>query len=426
MSFYIIEKESQLPHLPQFDECFVHVIPNNYNYHPAISEVSLIYVKPFNDKGYIFCIKHTESLSLDLDVVKQFLSGKTLYVVDAKYIRYFLSGDIHDLTLNSIDKGGTKFDLDTCEPTIMSNFYHIQGAISNLNELIPVSKHYEYCENVFNLVKSHIRKNTEYMLKLTNVFFTIEKNGIKLDKKCFIQYHEDHLTPQFSIKQGRAYTHYNLYTLTGRPSNSFNNINYAALNKENGERECFIPSNDAFAEFDFNGYHPRLLGELVGHRFDNDINVYEQIAGILNKTDIPSVKEITFQNLYGGIRSEFQSKPFFKEVNMFTDRLWDDLQHGGYVEAPSGRVFRSKDIENPTPQKVLNYIIQNFETSQNVEQLHALLSEFTPLKSNIVLYTYDSVLIDISRGETQKVNEIISKLKYPVKVKTGTNYNNLK
>jgi hypothetical protein len=36
------------------------------------------------------------------------------------------------------------------------------------------------------------------------------------------------------------------------------------------------------------------------------------------------------------------------------------------------------------------------------------------------------VLIDASREETQKIGEIISKLKYPTRVKTGTNYNNLK
>ena len=83
--FYLIEKESQLPFLPPFDKCFVHVISNNYNYHPAISEVSLVYVKPFNDKGYIFCIKHNESLGLKWQPLKKFLSEKELYAIDAKH-----------------------------------------------------------------------------------------------------------------------------------------------------------------------------------------------------------------------------------------------------------------------------------------------------------------------------------------------------
>ena len=111
---------------------------------------------------------------------------------------------------------------------------------------------------------------------------------------------------------------------------------------------------------------------------------------------------------------------------MFTDSLWDEIQYGGSFTTPSGKTFHLKDIENPTPQKILNYYIQNFETSQNVEQLHALFNEFRPLKSRIVLYTYDSVLIDVSREETQKIGEIMAKLKYPIRVKTGTNYNNLK
>lgn len=423
--FYIIEKESQLPFLPPFDKCFVHVISNNYNYHPAISEVSLVYVKPFDDKGYIFCIKHNESLSLKWQPLKKFLSEKELYAIDAKHTKYFLSGKINDITLNSIAKGA-KLELSKCEPEIMFDFYRNHGSLKNVNELIPISKHYEYCELLYELVKPYIDKNTDYTNKQIDVFFKIEKEGIKLDRECFIKYHENHPTPHFSIKQGRAYTNYNLYTLTGRPSNSFNNINYAALNKENGERECFVPGNDLFMEFDFNGYHPRLLGDIVEYKFNYDTSVYVQIAQILNESDISKVKEITFQNLYGGIRKEFKNKPFFKEVDMFTDSLWDEIQYGGSFKTPSGKIFHLKDIENPTPQKILNYYIQNFETSQNVEQLHALFSEFRPLKSRIVLYTYDSVLIDVSREETQKIGEILAKLKYPTRVKTGTHYNNLK
>ncbi len=96
--FYILEKEDQLPHLPHFNECFVHVITNNDNYHPAISEVSLIYVKPFDDKGYIFCINHTESLGLKWQSLKKFLSEKELYAIDAKHTKYFLGGQINDIT----------------------------------------------------------------------------------------------------------------------------------------------------------------------------------------------------------------------------------------------------------------------------------------------------------------------------------------
>lgn len=423
--FYIIEKEDQLPHLPHFDKCFVHVITNNDNYHPAISDVSLIYVKPFDDKGYIFCINHNESLGLKWQSIRKLLSEKEVYALDAKYTKYFLSGNINDVTFNYIDKHGAKPDLSSCQPNIISNIYTKYGDIKNVNTLIPISKHYEYCENIYDLLQNYMVKNNEYLYKLTTVFFKIEKEGIKLDKECFIRYYKDHNTPQFSVSKGKTYTHYNLYTLTGRPSNSFNSINYAALNKENGERTCYIPNNDVYLEFDFNGYHPRLLGTLTGYEFDKETNVYAQIAEILQTEDISKVKETTFQNLYGGIRYELQQRPFFKNVHMFTDNLWDEIQYGGSITTPSGKTFRLKDIDNPNPQKILNYLIQNFETSQNVEQLFNLFNDFRVLKSRIVLYTYDSILIDAVKSEIPQIKEIISKFKYPTKVKIGNNYNEL-
>jgi hypothetical protein len=423
--FYIIEKEEQLQHIPPFDKCFVHIITNNNNYHPAIAEVSLVYVKPFNSKGYIFCIKHSESLSLKWQTIKKYLSEKELYAVDAKYTKYFLSGKINDVSFHYTLTENSRFDFDKCEPIIISNFYREHGSLKNVNELIPISKHYEYCENIYDVVKPYLLKNTDAMNKAIEVFFKIEKEGIKLDKTCFIKYHENHLTPHFSVKQGNIYTSYNLFTLTGRPSNSFNGINFAALNKENGERECFIPRNDLFIEIDFNGYHPRLLGTIVDYKFDKETSVYNQIGEILNNSDTSKVKEITFQNLYGGIRPELQSKPFFKNIQAFTEDLWDTINYSGFIEMPSGKRFRLKDIDNPNPQKILNYYIQNYETSQNVTQFHSLFNEFRPLKSRIILYTYDSVLIDVSREETPKIDDLIAKLQYPVRVKTGTNYNEL-
>ena len=424
--FYLIEKESQLHNLPEFDKCFVHVITNNNNYHPAIATVSLVYVKPFTGKGYMLCINHNESLSLKWQTVRKYLSEKELYAIDSKYTRYFFKGPIHDATFNRIAQGGDKFDFSECESNIISNFYRDYGSSKNVNELIPISKHYEYCENIYDLVKPYLATNTEYINKLVNVFYKIEREGIKLDKECFIKYHEEHRTPHFSIKQGVAYTSYNLYTLTGRPSNAFNSINYAALNKDNGERSCYVPRNDVFIEFDFNGYHPRLLGTIVGYNFDYETNVYEQIAKILKVKDVPKVKETTFQNLYGGIRPELQDKPFFKQVHLFTENLWNTIQYSGRIETPSGKVFRLKDIDNPTPQKLLNYYIQNFETSQNTMQLDSIFSAFKPLKSRIVLYTYDSILVDASREELPVIREVIARLQYPVRIKTGLNYNELK
>ena len=56
-------------------------------------------------------------------------------------------------------------------------------------------------------------------------------------------------------------------TTTGRPSNSFGTVNFAALPPE--KRKAFIPENDYLVEFDFDAYHLRLIGNLVGFDFNS-------------------------------------------------------------------------------------------------------------------------------------------------------------
>ena len=76
-----------------------------------------------------------------------------------------------------------------------------------------------------------------YNRDITDVYYYLESNGI-------------HTTG------GIEYTQYNLFTSTGRPSNTFNGINYAALNKEDGSRNRFISrfENGMLVEFDFDAY----------------------------------------------------------------------------------------------------------------------------------------------------------------------------
>ena len=56
---------------------------------------------------------------------------------------------------------------------------------------------------------------------------------MKIDEVLF-QQHFGH--KECKIKNGFVHTEYNLFTSTGRPSNRFGNINYAALKKDDGCR----------------------------------------------------------------------------------------------------------------------------------------------------------------------------------------------
>lgn len=426
--FYIIEKQEQLQQLPSFRDCFVRFIQQNDNYHPKLSSLSLVYVRDITQhKGYILCIDHSESFSLTQDSVFDWIENNTdkLFVLNKKEAMYHYPNADKLYDINFIEIPDLTGVFTSCH-----TFYYKQHIANPIvNKLIPISKHYENCENIFDVVLPIIRKyrpnNTVYAFNngnLTRVFHEIESNGIKVDKQCFIDSYSDNLIyPQFNLNKGRIYSQYNLYTITGRPSNTYNNINFAALNKNNGERLCYRPTNDTFVEFDIQGYHPRLLGEMIKFEFNNK-NTYETLGELLG-VSTQEAKELTFKQLYGGVWGEYQNKPFFKNIVALTDDIWETYQYGKYYETENRTFYLDTEM---TQSKLLNYIIQSKETTTNVKMLVNILDYLKDKQTKLVLYVYDSILLDYSKSDgNQTLIDIKNMIKYPVNIKTGKNYHAL-
>ena len=425
--FYILERSSQLPH--SFEDCFVRFIPFNDNFHPALTDLSLVYIRPLNDKkGYIMCLNHNESLGIDKIELLDWLLNHTgkLWTLDKKkalHWFYPLSDKLFDV--NFLEP----VDIKSLDNACISYYYSKHNALSNVNCLIPISKHYEMCEAIFDMalpiIKQYTLSDVTFQFnnfRTANVFYNIEKNGIKVDKNCFIDYYNGKLTnPQFSLSRSKIYTQYNLYTTTSRPSNTFNSINFAALHKDDGERACFKPENDKFIELDFQGYHPRLIGEMVGFDFPKDKNTYDVLGELLGVSQ-QEAKELTFKQLYGGVWSEYQSKPFFEKVLAYTDDMWDTYQYGKRL-VTENKIFMPD--ENMTRSKLFNYIVQSKETSTNVELLRLVFSLLEGKKTKLVLYTYDAFLFDYSNEDKELIQEIINILDYPVNIKQGKTYHGL-
>jgi hypothetical protein len=423
--FYIIEKSSQLQQL-SFEDCFVRFIPFNNNFHPALTELSLVYVRPLDSKkGYILCLNHNESLSLNKDEVFNWLNdlGK-IWVLDKKQaLHHYYSDKLFDV--NFLEP----VDIKSLDNACISYYYGKHNALPNANCLIPISKHYEMCETIFDMalpiIKQYTLSNTTFQFnnfRTANVFYNIEKNGIKVDKNCFIEYYNGKLTnPQFNLNRSKIYTQYNLNTTTSRPSNTFNSINFAALNKDSGERMCYRPENDKFIEIDFQGYHPRLIGELVGFDFPKDKNTYDVLGELLGVSQ-QEAKELTFKQLYGGVWSEYQNKPFFKDVLKYTDSIWDTYQYGKRL-VTENKIFIN-DVEM-TRSKLFNYIVQSKETSTNVDLLKLVFDKLKGKKTKLVLYTYDAFLFDYSNEDKGLIQEIVNILDYPVNIKQGKTYHGL-
>ena len=185
--FYIVETNEQLEQLINkcYDKVFIEPIYSNNNIHPTLNNVSLLYIKPLiDDKGYMVCINHTESLKLESTLLNALLASyKEIYVRDRKsFIYHYPLKNIIDISFNIIEY---------IDPTTSAHDYYYQrhGDKKNINEIIPLVKHYEKCELIYEKIKNYcLTDNIKFNNKATNVFCAIEKNGIKINKKQFKAY----------------------------------------------------------------------------------------------------------------------------------------------------------------------------------------------------------------------------------------------
>jgi hypothetical protein len=393
---------------------YVEVIPTSHNLHPVENEICALYIRPRDDsKGYIIPVNHSETINSTIeDCLKVLNSIENIYVRDRKeFLHYFCIKHCYQPSPSP----------HTYIPQLTQAHTYIYNKYLNtqkLNTIVPIVKHYETCEQNYNNFKGEINP---FYNKAALVFNQLERAGIKVDQSLFEQYFDKEAN-EF------IYTQYNLNTLTTRPSNAFGGINFSTLNKDNGERNCFIPRNDIFIEMDISAYHPTLLASLLDYDFgDVDIhNSFAQMYGV----DYAKAKEITFKQLYGGIWKEYKEIEFFKKTQVYIDDLWKQFETQGYIKCPiSDHKFIKSEMEGMNPQKLLNYVLQNLETANNVLILWDIFKILRGKNTKLVLYVFDSFLFDMDENEQDILQEIINVFKtknLQTKIKKGTNYNNIK
>lgn len=321
-------------------------------------------------------------------------------------------------------------------PTIINHYNRQYQNFYKVNSLVPLYKHEEIALSVFedSWVKITQPGLSFYQNELAEAFYRIESNGINVNRDKFVE----RFGQTLSLNKEYCYTQYNFYTTTGRPSNRFGGINFAALNKEDETRAVFQTRYDpgTLVEIDFNSYHPRLIAQIIGYDFGSD-NVYEHLACHYHNTDNPTqeqieeAKEGTFRQLYGGIQQQYLHIPFFSKTNDMAKYLWSKVEEDGYIESPiSGRRLILSNYQDITLYTLFNYFVQMYETETNVlilNKMHKLL-ENSDVKP--VLYTYDSILFDTPADQIpwlleKVIPQAIDLEKFPIKIKHGTTYKNL-
>lgn len=417
--YWLIESSKQAEEFinKNYSEVFIEPVMFNDNTHPGLNELSLLYLKPLNnDKGYMLCITHDETFSLDNTLVNSILrSFKTIFVRDKKqFLHFFPFNNIKEISEHSKEQITTKTH---------TYFYQKYGIKHDVNLIIPTSKHYEKCELIWGSIKKYCKKtNNEFLDKRSIVFSVIESNGIKIDNKIF----DNHFKPvnyDFSIQEDIIYTDYNFYTTTGRPSNSFNSINFAALKKD-GSRKAFIPKNDCFIEYDLTAYHPILVGKIIGFDFGEE-TPYEYFAREAS-IEIKTAKVEFIKQMYGGVFDKYTHIEFFKKMQIYVNSIWEEFNTKGEFTCPeSGKIFYKNKLEEMTPGKLLSYIIQNLETSHNVNMMWEMMKILRGKETQLILYVYDSFLFDVNENEIdvmKKIETIFMENNLKFKTNKGLNY----
>lgn len=428
---YLVENTDQFSKLAVAEQAYVRLIAGNDSCHPLLDNPSLVYYNA-GTKGYILCIKHSETFGISFEKVRKFLAKhKRIYVCDKKYHSYFLDFS------NIIDVNFTLLDCENeINPTdhktrVHHDFYAKYYEDFNLNCLVPVAKHYETCESEYNAISQYIGKesNTQFLDKMITAYKFVEEQGIGVDPECIHKTHPIKCT-HHSMIGSKVLTYYNLYNLTCRPTNSFNGINFLAIPKEGEYRKCFVADN-YFVEFDFDAYHPRLIAKLIGYEFpSNELSVHSYMAKhyfgteVITEDQYSESKTLTFKQLYGGVQRKYQHIPFLKATAEYTEKTFEIYKLNGGYHLPTGRYLKYSD--EMTAVKLFNYVIQNMETYENVNKILEVQEYLTGTNTKLVMITYDSFLFDFDPEDGKetlvRIKEIMEQGGMKVKYKYGETY----
>jgi len=369
----------------------------------------------------------------------------------------FEDGTFYTVSVNHPD--APHFDIDlSCAYKLVTlhqkELRHLTNAVNVIdlatvlhlnNDVIPIYREF-YTMGIHQIKNQFKFKNLHYSIPLTSWVETAEA-FLQHCEHLHKRYEFMELDPSFQFinqvtiptlanieksglqtTEGLVYSDYNIYTSTGRPSNAFGGINFAALNKNDGSREKFVSrfgENGTLVQFDYEAFHLRLAGKLMDYYLPpTSLHKYlaQQYYGNLTitKEQYEESKARTFALMYGQ-SDDTGGVEFFQKIKEYSSKLWDEYRQNGFVLSGTGRKVT---LFEPSKNKVFNYMMQLTETEEAIQRVEKVCQ----FLNRVVLYTYDAILLDVPNDELylmDKVAEILSAGGYPVRQYRGHNYNEL-
>jgi hypothetical protein len=430
----------------QLGAWFVHSVPVSDS-HSATVQPSILFVRNIlTGKTYYYAFFHPDSKpSIDPEMIRGILQMPNCkWALDKKAFDqcYWRVPNVYDV--NALSWMRTNEIFEASEYETPAHYLVRKNASENdgMNLVIPLMKHKEMFDALADDLTEVVK---DYEPDLTFTRFNdliigtlgdLEKQGICVNRVLFKErYKQD---PGIT---GITYSQYNVYTSTGRPSNRYGGVNYAALNQTDGTRKCFISrygENGAIVVLDYTAFHPRIISRLVKYDVPITTDIYGYLAKLyfnkktVDETDIKEAKAITFRQFYGGIEDKYSHIKYLASVKGFMTEQWEQFKSKGYVPTPFfKRQITSRHISEPDPPKVFNYILQATEGELSIPKVKAVLDFLKGHKTCAVLYTYDAVMFDYYKLEGLELLRDIQKImsfdgRFPMKAYMGDSYQDVK
>ncbi len=430
----------------QEGDWIVHIIPEEDGIHSANNNPCILFIRSIlTGNTYYYSFSHPDSKSefediLFLDILR--LSNNRKWAIDKVSFCHMIDApNVFDanligwMTINEIIET-SEFDTIAHSMVRRNAFGH-----DRVNLAIPLLKHKEAFDEMADVIEklvenanidnAYINFNDQIIPTLGEV----EKNGIYVDRALFQSRFE-----LSSTLEGLTYSKYNIYTSTGRPSNRFGGINYAALNRTDGSRSCFtsrFKDDGRMVVVDYTAFHPRIICKLTNYNLPTNIDIYEYLAKLyfnkkeVDETDIKNAKRLTFKQLYGRVEQKYSHIKYLANLKTFIDEQWEYFKIHGYVETPFfKRKITNQHILDPNPSKVFNYILQAAEGEIAIPRLKLVMQYLQKKKTKAVLYIYDAVLYDFHKDDGMNtLNDIRNIMScnrtFPMKTYIGSSYHNV-
>tara|TARA_A100001515_G_scaffold144736_1_gene149776 strand:+ start:34 stop:1308 length:1275 start_codon:yes stop_codon:yes gene_type:complete len=416
----IIEKDNQLEEFLQENEskdCFIIPILSDVNLHPLKNTLCAVYLKIVDGEERILCFNHGETLKIKIEKLLTLDKLGRKFVRDKKQLNHIVKlKDVVDVSLQYYMSKNEPLEWEELSTNTHDYFHRVMWRMKNTNRIIPILKHLELCREQVKVLERYYELpiHDKYNDEIINNLSFIEKSGLRKDDEM-------------------VYSEYNLYTSTGRPSNRFGGINFAALNKKDGSRKPYVSrfGDGMLVEFDYDAYHLRLIGHILNYEFPKG-SVHEHMAEFYGDVDYETSKQTSFQYLYGRIPQKIiDTNPFFSRVNDYITKIWKDFKRKDLVKSDIyNKEIHKKNLSAMNRNKLFNYMIQLLETENNMKVLNDLVPYLKDKKSKLILYSYDSFLFDFKiedgLGFLTDIKIILEQGGvFPTKTSKGLNYHEM-